>query len=162
MIWYILAAIGLLPSPRPAMLCLACKRQVASRDYVQRPLNIILGPCKRHLLCSISLSSHSAFKFVLFWNLSTAVCLLPLNLIITGMIESPLRLISDLTNLTFSEILSQKEWLFVFKGNFCFWEFHLFGVFHHFIMLLLEFPRHLMPVFASKAHVLLYSSFEIH
>lgn len=60
-----LAAVGLLPGPRPAALCLACKRQAASCGCVQRPLGAVLGPCKRHLLCSISPPFSSASSLLL-------------------------------------------------------------------------------------------------
>lgn len=95
--WY-LAAVGLLPSPRPAVLCLACKRQVASCEYVQRPSNVILGPCKRHLLCSISLSFRSALSLFLFWILSQLSVLLfhSIKLTLTGVVEQCLhKLLND-------------------------------------------------------------------
>lgn len=104
--------LGLLPSPRPAVLCLACKRQVVSSEYVQRPWNVILGPCKRHLLCSISLCFCSAFSLFLFWIPLPVKCpsltSIPLNL--TGIIEDCLpKLLNDWTNQTFSEVITLSE-----------------------------------------------------
>lgn len=75
-------AASLLPRPRPAVLCLACKRQVASRENVQRPLNAILGPCKRHLLLLHFTFFAFCFWFVLFWILLqlSVFSSMPLNL----------------------------------------------------------------------------------